>query len=58
MMKAPTTITIFVAVSLLMDIRHSIDLQFETLVRKILIIFAENPSKFAPVHSSQLKEMA
>jgi len=51
-MKLPQ-ITIFVADSPLVgDERHNITVHFELLVRKLLSIFAENPSAFAPVHSS------
>ena len=47
-MKLPQ-VTIYVADSPLGgDKRHSISVQFEILVRKLLNIFAKDPSKFAP----------
>ncbi len=56
-MKLPQ-ITIFVADSPLVgDKRHNITVHFELLVRKLLSIFAENPSTFAPVHSSLNKRV-
>jgi hypothetical protein len=54
-MKLPH-ITIFVADSPLGgEKRHCISVHFEILVRKLLSIFAKNPSIFAPVHSSLIK---
>ena len=50
-MKLPQ-VTIYVADSPLGgDKRHSISVQFEILVRKLLVIFAKDPSKFAPAGS-------
>jgi len=51
-------IIIFVADSPLGgDKRHSITVHFELLVQKLLSIFAENPSIFAPVHPSLIKRV-
>jgi len=51
-MKLPQ-VTIYVADSPLGgDKRHSISVQFEILVRKLLVIFAKDPSKFAPAGRS------
>jgi len=51
-MKLPQ-VTIYVADSPLGgDKRHSSSVQFEILVRKLLVIFAKDPSKFAPAGRS------
>jgi len=39
------------------DNRHSIKVQFEILVRKLLRIFAKIPSTFAPVHARLVNEV-
>ena len=50
-MKLPKSITIFVVDSDEKDQNFQINTHFEILVRKLLNIFAKDPSTFAPVHS-------
>jgi hypothetical protein len=50
-MKLPKSITIYVVDSDEVDKNFQINTHFEILVRKLLNIFAKDPSTFAPVHS-------
>ena len=57
-MKLPKNITITVLGSTEPGRRHSINIHYEILVRKLLNIFAENPAEFAPVHSFLSKKVS
>ena len=57
-MKLPKVITITVADSPEKDRKHNLNKHFEILVRKMLNIFARNPSEFAALHSALKNEVA
>ena len=56
-MKLPKSITITVVDSTEPDKKHEISIHFQIIVRKILNIFARDPSTFAPVHHQLVEEV-
>ena len=57
-MKLPKIVTITVLDSTEADKKHSLSRHFEILARKMLNIFARNPSEFSALHSSLKREVA
>ena len=56
-MKLPRSITINAVDSTPPDKKHEISVHYQIIVRKILNVFARDPSAFAPVHHKLVEEV-